>query len=282
LQLVNITGSLLVPHARITVKKLPPNVVKVSADEVIVGPMAPPAEQLTSAVPVSINLVASLGDDVHFEGLGLSTDLGGSVNIRSLQTGTLIGNGVLELRNGRYEGYGQKLAIQDGRLLFAGPLDNPALDIRATRTVGDVIAGLELTGNADSPQSRLFSDPAMSDAEIMSYLVTGKPLSASSTGKDSQALAAAAASLGANNPVSQELSEKLGIELGVESGATDADTALTVGKQLSPRLHVDYIYGMFNEAAAFKVIYKLTKYLNLTGQAGTQQSIDLEFSIDRK
>ena len=282
LRLVNITGSVLVPHARITVRKLPPNVVKVSADQVIVGPMAPPAKQSTSAVPVSINVVASLGDDVHFEGLGLGTNLVGSINIRSLQTDTLIGNGVLELRNGRYEGYGQKLAIQHGRLLFAGPLDNPALDIKATRTVGDVIAGLELTGNAKSPQSQLFSDPAMSDAEIMSYLVTGKPLNASSTGKDSQALAAAAASLGANNPVSQELSEKLGIELGVESGATDADTALTVGKQLSPRLHVDYIYGMFNETAAFQVIYKLTKHLNLTGQSGAQQSIDLEFSIDRK
>jgi translocation and assembly module TamB len=282
LQLVNITGSVLVPHARITLKKLPPNVVKVSADQVIVGPTATSAEQTPSTVPVSINVVASLGDDVHFEGLGLSTDLAGSINIRSLQTKALIGNGVLELKNGRYEGYGQKLAIQQGRLLFAGPLDNPALDIRATRTIGDVTAGLQLSGNADAPESQLFSNPAMPDADIMSYLVTGKPLSASSSGQDSQALAAAAASLGANNPVSQELSQKLGIDLGVESGATDADTAFKVGKQLSSRLYVDYVYGLFNETAAFQVIYKLTDHLSLTGQSGAQQSIDLKFNIDRK
>lgn len=279
---VNISGSVLVPRARITLKKLPPDVVQVSTDQVIVGPLAATAEQTAATVPVSINVVASLGDDVHFEGLGLSTDLAGSINIRSLQTQTLIGNGVLELRNGRYESYGQKLAIQNGRLLFAGPLDDPALDIQATRTVGDVTAGLELTGNANAPQTRLYSNPAMSDAEIMSYLVTGKPLSSSSTGKDSQALAAAAASLGANNPISQELSQKLGIDLGVESGATDADTSLTVGKQLSPNLHVDYIYGLFNETAAFQVIYKLTRHFSLTGQSGAQQSIDLKFSIDRK
>jgi autotransporter translocation and assembly factor TamB len=116
----------------------------------------------------------------------------------------------------------------------------------------------------------------------MSYLVTGKPLSASSSGQDSQALAAAAASLGANNPVSQELSQKLGIDLGVESGATDADTAFKVGKQLSSRLYVDYVYGLFNETAAFQVIYKLTDHLSLTGQSGAQQSIDLKFNIDRK
>jgi translocation and assembly module TamB len=219
---------------------------------------------------------------VHFEGLGLDTNLAGSISIRNLQTDTLIGNGVLELRNGRYEGYGQKLAIQRGRLLFAGPLDDPSLDIQATRTVGEVIAGLELTGNAESPQSRLFSTPAMSDTEILSYLVTGKPLSAASTGNDSQALAAAAVSLGTNNPVAEEIRQTLGIDIGVQSGATDADTALAVGKQLSPRLHIDYIYGLFNETAAFQVVYKLTKHFSLTGLSGAQQSVDLNFSMERE
>lgn len=279
---VNIRGSVLIPHARITLKQLPPDVVRVSADQVIVGPLAPPAAQPSAAIAVSINILASLGDDVHFEGLGLSTDLTGGINIRNLQTDTLIGNGVLELRNGRFEGYGQKLAIQRGRLLFAGPLDDPSLDIQATRTVGEVIAGLELTGNTGSPQSRLFSTPAMSDTEILSYLVTGKPLSAASTGNDSQALAAAAVSLGTNNPVAEEIRQTLGIELGVQSGATDADTALAVGKQLSPRLHIDYIYGLFNETAAFQVVYKLTKHLSLTGLSGAQQAIDLNFSMERK
>jgi translocation and assembly module TamB len=282
LQQINITGSVLIPRARITLKKLPPDIIKVSADQVIVGPMAPPAEQTSAAVPVNINVIASLGDDVYFDGQGLRTNLTGSINVRSLQTNTLIGNGVLELRNGRYEGYGQKLAIQRGRLLFAGPLDNPALDIQATRTVGDVVAGLALTGNADSPQSRLFSTPAMSDTEILSYLVTGKPLSAASSSNDSQALAAAAASLGVNNPVAEEIRQTLGIEIGMQSGTTDADTALTVGKQLSPSLQIDYIYGLFNETAAYQVIYKLTKHLSLTGQSGAQQSIDLNFNIDRK
>lgn len=282
LQQVDITGTVFVPQARIVIKKLPAGVVSVSADQVIVTPDAAPAEQAATPVPVRVNLVARLGDDVHFEGFGLSTDLAGGLDIRSVQTGALIGNGVLELRNGRYEGYGQKLSIRRGRLLFAGPLDNPALDIQAIREVGDVTAGLELTGNADAPQTQLFSEPAMSDGEVMSYLVTGKPLGAASTGNESQALMAAAASLGANNPVSQEISEKLGIDLGVQSGASDEDTALTVGKQLSPRLYIDYIYGMFTETATFEVIYKLTDHLSLTGQSGAQQSIDLKLSIDRK
>ena len=281
LQQVNVSGSVLIPHARITLKQLPPDVVKVSADQVIVGPAAAPAEGTPSTVPVSVNVIVTLGDDVRFEGLGLSTDLAGTINVRSLETHTLIGNGVLELTNGRYEGYGQKLAIQRGRLLFAGPLDNPALDVRATRTAGDVTAGIELSGTVDAPQTRLFSDPAMSDAEILSYLVTGKPLSAASSGSDSQALAAAAATLGANSPVAAEISDKLGIDVGVESGTTDAETSVVVGKQLSPQLRVEYLYGMFTASGAIQFVYKLTRHLSLAGQSGMAQSIDLRYTIDR-
>ncbi len=276
----DIRGSLLIPRARIELKDLPPNVVKVSSDQVLIGPAAQAAAP-ANGYPLSVNLVATLGEDVHFEGLGLSTDLGGSLNLRSLESDTLIGNGVLELRQGRYEGYGQKLSIERGRLLFAGPLDNPALDVRAVRKVNSVVAGIELYGTAEAPRTRLFSDPAMSDAEIMAYLVTGKPLGAPRSNSDTQALAAAAASLGANSPLGQELSQLLGIEFGVQSGATEEETALVVSKQLSSRLSIDYVYGMFNESAAIQFIYKLTEHLNLTGRSGAVQSIDLEYSINR-
>jgi translocation and assembly module TamB len=275
-----VTGKLHIPRARITLKKLPPDVVRVSPDQVIVGAAAPHESARAPGYPVSLNVVATLGDDVHFEGLGLTTDLAGSLNVRSLETATLIGNGVLELRNGRYEGYGQKLSIDTGRLLFSGPLDNPALEVRATRSVDGVVAGIELYGTAKVPQTRLFSTPAMSDAEILSYIVTGKPLGASSGSADGQALAAAAASLGANSPVAQEISQKLGVELGVQSGTTDTDTALVVSKQLSSRLSVDYVYGLFNESAAIQFIYELTDNLSLTGRSGAVQSIDLNYSIE--
>ena len=280
-QQADVSGRILIPYAEIKVKKLPPGVVRVSEDQVIVGPTAPKVVHPAPGYPVSLNVVAVLGDHVHFDGLGLTTDLTGSLNVRSLQSKTLIGNGVLELRKGKYEGYGQKLDIEQGRLLFAGPLNNPGLDVRATRTVGSVVAGIEVYGNADRPQTRLFSTPAMTDAQILSYLVTGKPLDQASGSTDSRALAAAAASLGANSPVAQQLSQKLGVEIGVESGTSDSDTSLVVSKQLSSRLSIDYVYGLFNESAAIQFIYELTDHLSLTGRSGNVQSIDLNYSIER-
>jgi len=281
LELIDITGRVLIPRASIKVRELPATVVKVSADQVIVGDRQAPVQEEPFLIPVKVNVVATLGEEVHFEGLGLVTGLRGEVNIRSLQSAVLVGNGMLVSKQGRYEGYGQKLTIEQGRLLFAGPLDNPALDIRATRTVGQVIAGIELTGTLEAPETRLFSDPAMPDAEILSYIVTGKPLNASSSGTDSQALAAAATSLGANSPVAQEISRTLGIDVGTKSGATDEETAVTVGKQITPQLYVDYLYGLFTEVATLQFVYQLSEHFSLTGESGAEQAIDLRYTLDR-
>jgi translocation and assembly module TamB len=279
-QRIAITGTLRIPKARIEIKKLPETAVPVSSDQVIVGTEGHATGPSRSPAPkITVKITLELGDDVRFQGLGLTTELGGLVQLRGEPPKPLAANGVLVLKAGRYEGYGQKLAIERGRLLFAGPMDNPGLDIRATRTSGDVVAGIEITGTLESPETHLFSDPAMSEAEALSYLVTGKPLSGSES-SDSQAMAAAALALGVNNPLSQGISEALGVDVGIKSGETDADTAVQVGKQISPRLYVDYAYGVFNEIATLEFIYKLSKHFRLTGESGPRQSIELEYTLD--
>lgn len=277
---IAVTGRIRIPKARIEIKKLPETAVPVSSDQIIVASEGHAQGLPGSTGPkITVKITLELGDDVRFQGLGLTTELGGIVELRGEAPEPLTANGVLVLKTGRYEGYGQKLVIERGRLLFAGPMDNPALDIRATRSSGEVVAGIEISGTLKSPETQLFSDPPMSEAEALSYLVTGKPL-ARSESSDSQAMAAAALALGVNNPLSQAISESLGLELGVQSGETDADTAVKVGKQISPRLYVDYAYGIFNEIATLEFIYRLSKHFRLTGESGPTQSIELEYTLD--
>jgi translocation and assembly module TamB len=220
-----------------------------------------------------------VGDDVRFQGLGLTTRLTGNLRLRSLAGGDIVGDGVLKLKKGTYEGYGQKLVIQQGRLLFAGPLDNPALDIRATRTAGNVVAGIQITGTLQSPLATVYSDPVMTEAEAMSYLLTGRPLSSTSS-TESQAITAAVG-LGASNPLTKSITEPLGVNLGVESGATEEESMVSVGKQLTDQLHVEYLYGLFNEAWKMKFTYELSRYFSLTGESGLEQAIDLNVTVDR-
>ena len=216
---------------------------------------------------------------MHFQGLGLATQLAGNLRLRSLADGDIVGDGVLKLKKGTYEGYGQKLVIQQGRLLFAGPLDNPALDIRATRTAGTVVAGIQITGTLQSPLATVYSDPAMAEAEAMSYLLTGRPLS-STASTESQAITAAVG-LGASNPLTKNITEPIGVDLGVESGATEEESMVSVGKQLSEQLRVEYLYGLFNEAWKMKFTYELSRFFSLTGESGLEQAIDLNVTVDR-
>jgi translocation and assembly module TamB len=278
---VEVKGSVGIPTARIEVKQLPESAVRVSADQVIVGesgpaPQAAPGADKTALV---IDVRVKVGDAVHFQGLGLATQLTGNLRLRSLADGDIVGDGVLKLKNGTYEGYGQKLVIEQGRLLFAGPLDNPALDIRATRTTGNVVAGIQITGTLESPLATVYSDPAMTEAEAMSYLLTGKPLS-STASTESQAITAAVG-FGASNPLAKNFTEPLGVDLGVESGATEEESMLSVGKQLTEQLHVEYLYGLFNEAWKMKFTYELSRFFSLTGESGLEQAIDLNLTVDR-
>ena len=113
----------------------------------------------------------------------------------------------------------------------------------------------------------------------MSYLLTGHGLN-STASTESQAITAAAG-LGASNPLAKDITEAIGVDVGVESGATQEESMVSVGKQLTSQLHVEYLYGLFNEAWKMKFTYELSRYFSLTGESGLQQAIDLNVTVDR-
>ncbi|MBC7210970.1 MAG: translocation/assembly module TamB domain-containing protein, partial [Pseudomonas sp.] len=183
-----VTGKVLVPKGKITVRELPPSTVKVSDDTVIVGHQT---EQGTPPMAVAMDIDVEVGSEkLSFKGFGLTANLLGHVHIGD----NLDTRGELSLADGRYRQYGQNLTIRRARLLFAGPIDQPYLDIEAIRQVDDVIAGIRLSGSAEQPTTKVFSEPAMSQEQALSYLVLGRPLN--SSGEDNNMLAEAALGLG--------------------------------------------------------------------------------------
>ncbi|MCI5224811.1 MAG: hypothetical protein D3924_19625, partial [Candidatus Electrothrix sp. AR4] len=67
------------------------------------------------------------------------------------------------------------LELSQGRIFYqGGPIDDPGLDIQASRTIDDVKVGLRLTGSANNMEVVPFSDPAMDESELLSYLLTGQ------------------------------------------------------------------------------------------------------------
>ncbi len=121
------------------------------------------------------NIEVTLGDKVSFKGFGVTTDIRGVLHVSSEAQKPAVGEGQLSLHNGTYAAYGQNLTIERGNILFDGPVDNPRLDIRAfrARSFDGVRAGVAITGNVKNINTRVFTEPAKSESEALSYLIGG-------------------------------------------------------------------------------------------------------------
>jgi len=270
-----VVGKVFIPKGAIVVRQLPPSTVKLSDDVVIVGNQT---EQGKTPLPMAIDIDVEVGQEkLTFNGFGLSANLAGHVHIGD----NLDTRGELALNDGRYNAYGQRLTIRRARLLFAGPISQPYLDIEAIRTTGDVIAGIRLTGNAEQPTSEVFSEPTMSQEQALSYLVLGRPLG--NGGEDSNMLAQAALGLGLMG--SSGVTSKLATDLGIEDfqldtqGSGDATSVVASGN-ISEKLSLRYGVGVFEPANTIALRYLLSKRLYLEVASGVASSLDLFYKRD--
>ena len=262
-----VTGSVAVPRGSITVPELPPDSVSVSSDTVVVG-----REPQEPDLDVHMNIAIDVGSErLKFSGFGLTSDVQGNL----LVADNLSGRGVLELKNGRFRGYGQKLDLRRARLVFSGPLTQPYIDIEAVRVTGNVTAGLRISGLAEQPAAEVFSEPPMADEQAMSWLLLGKPLGG---GEDGKMMAEAAIGLGLMGalPVTQKLADSLGIEdFQLESEGSGDQTSVVASGQITERLSLRYGVGIFEPGTTLGLRYKLTRRLYLDAASGLANSLDL-------
>ncbi len=266
-------GQVAVPRGQISVRELPAQAVRVSDDVQIVG-----QQPAASAAPgLKMDLRLALGEDrLRFSGFGLTADIKGNLRIRD----NLDSRGSLDLVNGRYRAYGQRLTLRRARLIFAGPIDQPLLDIEAIRKVDDVTAGLRISGRADAPVSEVFSEPAMSQEQALSYLVLGR---APGSSGDSDMLSQAALALGlaGGTPVGGAIAERLGIkDFMLESEGSGASSSVAASGYLSEKLSLRYGVGVFEQGNVFALRYDLTKKLYLEAASGLASSLDIFYKRD--
>ncbi|WP_053213581.1 translocation/assembly module TamB domain-containing protein [Pseudomonas sp. Q12-87] len=272
---LSIAGKVLVPKGEITVRELPPSTVKVSDDTVIVGHQT---EEGKTPIAMAMDIDVIVGQEkLAFSGFGLTANVQGQVHIGD----NLDTRGELWLNDGRYRAYGQRLTVRRARLLFAGPIDQPYLDIEAIRQTDDVIAGIRLSGSAEQPTTQIFSEPAMSQEQALSYLVLGRPLS--TTGEDNNMLAQAALGLGlmGSSGVTTSLANNLGIEdFQLDTQGSGEATSVVASGNLSEKLSLRYGVGVFEPANTIALRYKLSKKVYLEAASGVASSLDIFYKRD--
>ena len=278
---IRITGAVRVPESSIepmdiTAARTPSGDVRVAGRE---------EEPEISGRKIHVEVTLETGDKVFFKGYGLTGRIAGRMAVTEHPDGPASGTGEFQILDGEYRAFGQTLKIQRGRLVFTGgPIDNPGLDIRAVRHAGEVTAGVEIDGTLLSPRLALFSEPAMEEAEALSYLVLGRPLY-QATSEDARLLsqAATAVSLAGGLAIARKIGSVFGVEeVRIEGGETSEESTLVLGKSLSPRVYVRYGVGLFEHINVFRFGYQLSRKFLLQGESGVESGADLIYSIDIK
>ena len=283
--LLDLEGDIVVLEGTLEHEQLPEGAVTLSTDVVEVDLEG---NVIYEAAPfdVSMRIGLLIKDKFRIVGESVNATLGGDLRLRQRPRQPLQVFGNLNVLGGELRAYQQRLRVTRGVVSFAGTPDNPELDVRAQREIpGDnVVVGLELQGTLNQPRLEVFSDPAMSHGETMSYLVRGRGLD---TGASSDGVAMAL-SLGSNLVNQSALVTELNRIPGVNNiafgaeGSDETDTAATVGGYIGERLYLSYGMGIYEPINVLTARLYLKTRLWLEVVSRLENSVDLYYSFDIK
>lgn len=310
-----LSGQIHVPAAKITPKDHSDSIIE-SEDVVLIKNHKRIENTSKNSIPafkkLKTNIDIVLGENILFEGYGLTTKAQGQVKIETRQDNTSKATGKINLIKGRYGAYGHYFSLSHGQLLFqSDPILDPKIDVRAERTIqpnmriknnaslrSDIVVGMQLTGRLSKLQTKLYSNPYLNDREIISYLILGHGQS-NNTGADGDILMEAVTQLTtAFYPKSKRLTEKKSLydrlkldwNIGQSPFDDEGSEALShfekkyvnIGKRLSDKLYIQYSLGLADKVSVYSIQYLLGKHLILEAKTDSQSrtAADLLFTFE--
>lgn len=256
--------------------------VRPSADVIVID--APPKEVRAFPLALDMQVRVLFGERVYVKTEGIDARLSGAVDLVMRGPDDIRGKGEIRVAEGSYRAYGVNLKIVKGRLVYTGgAVDRPNLDIMALRTVGEVKAGVIIGGNLKRPAIRLYSEPALSDTDIMGYIVLGHPLTGDK-GQIGDVMQAAGLllSAGQSTVLQEQIGQRFGLDsIGVETDKKDTSSSIvTVGKYLTPKLFISYGRSLFSPTTYLKARYTFSDRWELETWTGTESGADLYYKIN--
>ncbi|MFO1250578.1 MAG: translocation/assembly module TamB domain-containing protein [Inhella sp.] len=240
------------------------------------APVAARGANGATAWQPQVDLRLDLGQRLTVRGRGLQTRATGQLRLQMEPGKPSRWSGQIESNGGRYRAYGQDLEIETGVLSFdkAG-LDNPRLDLLAVRPDMEQRVGVRVDGRAQNPRVRLYSEPVLSDTEVLSWLLLGRApdeLGSSDAALLQRAALALLAGEG-ENPAS-ELMGKLGLTEVSLSPNDEGERVLRVGAQLGRRWSLAYERSLGQAAGSWQLAYRLGQRFTLRARSGEDSGVD--------
>jgi len=283
-----IRGNLTVDQARIVIPEQTPP--KLGSDVIVrdapgVGATAEQRKQKKPEAgppkrPLDVSVQVDLGRQFRLTGRGINTRLAGELALSGVSLTAPRLEGTVRAVDGEYRAYGQQLDIERGVIRFTGAIDNPSLDILAVRPRMEQRVGVLITGSAQAPFVRLYSEPQLTEAETLAWLVTGK--ASASGGAEAALVQQAALALLASRRGGADsggIAGRFGLdELSVRRDDTEG-AIVTVGKRFARDFYASYESSLGGALGTLNVFYDVSRRLTLRARAGERTALDLIYTF---
>ncbi|WP_141674409.1 autotransporter assembly complex protein TamB [Gilliamella sp. wkB108] len=283
---LTLSGKVNIPKGKITVESLPPSSIDVSKDEVMLDRNNHAIKPQQFGMKINSHLEINIEDKVTVDAFGLKASLKGNLIAQQSNKGLDV-HGEILIPKGQFKAYGQDLIIRKGILTFSGPTDQVMLDIEAIRNPesmenSNITAGIRVSGLSDDPKVEIFSDPAMSQQEALSYLIRGQGLD-STDQSDNDMMTALLVGLGTakTGKFIGDFGNVFGIKnLSLDTQGAGDNSKVVVSGYILPNLQLKYGVGIFDSLATFTLSYRLMPNLYLEAASGLAQTLDLIYQFE--
>lgn len=291
---IKVNGDIHIPSASLQPNDLA-NTETVSDDVIYVKDKGKTDQH--TVLKLHSNIKITLGDKIYLNYRGIKGQITGNLTVVDNPNSTTTATGQLSIQNGTYTLRNKTLQIDYGKLNFSGgPINNPFLNIRASRSLQNLNStllqpqvervGVSILGSLKQPKIELFSEPpGKSQADILSYLVLGVPAQ-DAGGANAELLLQAAdtLNLGGTSKImnlKSQLQKSLGLsemdigtasEVDAKTQKTTTHTSFMLGKYFSPKFYVNYSFDLSSYTNTLKVRYLLNKYWILQSMTNSKGS----------
>lgn len=283
---LTLLGRVSIPKGKITVESLPTSSVDISSDEVMLDENYKVIEKQKIGMKINSHIEIDIGDKVTVDAFGLNAALKGNLIATQTNKGLDLHGQVL-IPTGRFHAYGQDLVIRKGIITFSGPTDQARLDIEAIRNPesidnNNITAGIKVIGTSEDPKIEIFSDPAMSQQEALSYLIRGEGLDNTDQSENDMMTSLL---VGIGTAKTGKYIGDIGNVFGIKNLTLDTQGAgnnskVVVSGYILPNLQLKYGVGIFDSLATFTLRYRLIPSLYLEATSGIAQTLDLIYQFE--
>lgn len=203
--------------------------------------------------------------------------------------------GEVRLPDGSATTLGRRFALDEGNIVFSGPVENPEFDIRLSyriRREDDVRIIYIISGTAEEPEFSFDSEPEMEFQDIISYTLFGRPFYAlegweqgvSGNAGEGGGVADAALDLLLDR-LQNIAADRLGVDVvEIDSSARGSGgTRIKAGKFVSDRLFIALVQELGSDPNSQVLIeYLLRRNLELvfTGSDDFRSGVDVLWKLD--